>query len=96
MRRLLARREREGLTFAELSQQSGVPLGTLASWSSRLRSEGSAELGGFVELTPPEELPQGAIDSARLEVVLGRGRRVLVPSGFEEDELLRLIRALES
>jgi len=30
MRRLLARRQREGLTFAELSRQTRIPVGTLA------------------------------------------------------------------
>ncbi len=34
MRRLLARRARQGLTYGELSRQTGIPTGTLGWWSA--------------------------------------------------------------
>jgi transcriptional regulator with XRE-family HTH domain len=96
MRRLLARRDREGLTFAELAGRSGIPVGTLAWWSSRLRSEREDREAGFVELKAPAEAAAPSEGSDRLEVVLGSGRRVLVPAGFDAAELQRLVLALDS
>lgn len=39
MQGFLAHREREGLTYAELAAECGIPAGTLASWQHRLRRE---------------------------------------------------------
>lgn len=36
----LARREREGLSFRQLSKISGIPLGTISGWSRKLCKEG--------------------------------------------------------
>ena len=95
MRRLLARRQREGLTFAELSRQTRIPVGTLAWWSSRLRSEPAGDRAGFVELKAEVD-PQVPPRDDRIEVVLVRGRRLIVPRGFDAGEVLRLVRALEA
>lgn len=104
IRRWLALRSSEGLTFVELSRRSGIPSATLAWWSSRLRREESAAAptegrsgsGAFVEL-PPEAVTQAAdIERGSLELVLERGLRVIVHRGFDEQELLRLLRALEA
>ena len=53
--RLLEQRRREGLTFSELSQRSGVPIGTLQRWGRRLGREETAPKQPFVELVsaPP-------------------------------------------
>lgn len=96
MRRLLARRQREGLTFAELSRQTRIPVGTLAWWSSRLRSEPAGDRAGFVELTAEVEPQVQSRGGGRLEVVLVGGRRLIVPCGFDAGEVLRLVRALEA
>jgi hypothetical protein len=99
MVRLLGRRERQGLTFKRLAQESGVPAGTLAFWAWKLRQElprrepADAPRAGFVELVPGPDAP--ATSSARLEIVLVGGRRVLVPDDVDEDRLVRLVRALE-
>lgn len=96
MRRLLVRREREGLTLAELSRRTGIPAGTLGWWSSRLRREASRAPAGFVELKPRAETPVRGDRDGKLEVVLDGGRRLLVPPGFDSGELQRLVRVLES
>ena len=52
--RLLAERDREGLTWVALSERSGVPISTLQEWARRLRAEsrpafvevGSVEFAG--------------------------------------------------
>jgi transcriptional regulator with XRE-family HTH domain len=95
MRRLLARREREGLTLAELARRARIPVGTLAWWSSRLRHERGDGSAGFVELKPEADGVREPGGEGRLEVVLTCGRRLLVPPGFDADELQRLVRALE-
>ena len=95
MRRLLARREREGLTLAELARRTRIPVGTLAWWSSRLRRERGVEPVGFVELKPAADGAKVPGREGLLEVVLAGGRRVLVPPGFDAGELQRLVRALE-
>lgn len=39
MAALLARRERDGLSLRALSEETGVPFGTLSWWSWRLRQD---------------------------------------------------------
>lgn len=102
IQRLLRQRERQGLTLAELALQSGVPAGTLASWSARLRREAEStpvddvamSSVGFVELVPGPARPHEP--SACFEVVLKGERRVVVPPAFDQATLERLVRALES
>ena len=90
MRSLLARRRREGLTYEELSAESGIPAGTLASWQSRLKREGRE--GVFTELVAEEEV-RHSLDGA-LEVIGPCGHRVMVPSSVEQGLLERVLKAL--
>ena len=90
MRSLLARRRREGLTYEELSAESGIPAGTLGSWQSRLRREEHEAV--FTELVVEEEAPR-ALDGS-LEVIGPRGHRVVVPASVEPGLLERVLRAL--
>jgi hypothetical protein len=91
IRRLLERREREGLTYGQLAAASGIPKNTLAAWSSRFRRErATGDAPGFVELV--EEEPRSA---SAFEVVLSEDRRLRVAPGFDEAELVRLVAALE-
>jgi hypothetical protein len=102
MRRLLARRERLGLTLRELSSESGVPAGTLGYWAWKLRGDDDRKAGrsrtprreGFVELVASAE-PATGDGRDRIEVVLGGGRRVIVPAGIDSSALARVVRALE-
>jgi hypothetical protein len=100
MRMWLARRERLGLTLRELSEEVGVPIGTLGHWAWKLRQETSGDRSpgrlspSFVELVanaPSESSPTGT----RIEIVLASGRRLVVPDGIDEEQLSRVVRALE-
>ena len=100
MRRLLVRRERQGLTFQELSEQSGIPAGTLAFWSWKLR-QGTGRIpakardrGGFVELVATRTQDSSDATSS-LEIVLANGRHVVVHGEVDEARVLRVVAALE-
>lgn len=92
MRSWLARRAERGLTFRELSEETGVPAGTLAFWSWKFRAEPRHDEApsAFVEL-----VPKARDADNRIEVVLANGRRVLVSTGLDEEHLVRVVRALE-
>ena len=92
MRSWLARREKRGLTFRELSLETGVPVGTLGFWAWKLRqvSRHDEAPSPFVELVAKQ--PESG---DRLEIVLANGRRVLVSAGLDEEQLVRVVRALE-
>jgi len=102
VRAWLTRRERLGLTFRELSAETGVPVGTLAHWAWRLRqidARGAAPSkrrrtrhsgSRFVELVAAT-----ARSSARVEIALAGDRRVIVERDFDEEHLVRVVRALE-
>lgn len=90
MRRLLERRARQGLTYRELSEQSGVPASSLSWWSWKLRHEARSD-GGFVEL---EVVDEGG--GSGVEIELGSGHRVHVSPGFDEETLRRVVVVLSS
>jgi hypothetical protein len=83
--RLIARRERKGLTWREAAESEGVPLPTLMDWARRLRGSGFVELSTADTPSPMD----------RVEVVLKNGRRLLVPPGVASDDLLALVHLLE-
>lgn len=100
--RLLAERDREGLSLAELARRSGIPQGTLAGWVTRLRrarlklaASVPQKSAPFVELLAPVRRSDAPSD-VRFEVVLRNERRVLVGASFEESALTRLVRVLEA
>lgn len=74
IKRLFALRDSEGLTYRELSDHSGIPLGTLNWWAHRLRHE--ADDDGFVYA--------GEFDFDRSGggVATGPDARLLHPSGL--------------
>jgi hypothetical protein len=102
MSELLSRRERLGLTLRELSAETGIPTGTLGFWAWKLRQaiepDRSAPASGavveFVELIGAPEVSR-PVERRGLEVVLVSGRRVVVREDFDEERLVRLVRALE-
>jgi transcriptional regulator with XRE-family HTH domain len=95
MEALLARRDRQGLTFAQLSARSGVPVPTLSWWSSRLRRESPERTSddGFVEVVASDAEPWSG---ARVEIVLRSGRQLVVREEIAAATLSRLMTVLES
>jgi len=84
--RLLAQRERQGLTYRELSERSGVAAHTLSWWAWKLRREAAESTPAFVEV----ELPAGEPGSA-FEVELPGGVVLRVPPDFDASALRRLL-----
>lgn len=87
MSALLARRDAKGLTFKQLAEESGVPLGTLLSWSRKLRHEsGPASPGpAFIELRSDR--------SPELELRLPSGATIAVRPGFDAALLREVLAA---
>ena len=96
MRRLLRRREREGLTYAELAELTGEQVHTLSWWAWRLRQESQSAddraQQAFVEVEPADE-PQ--VRGTGVEILLSSGQRLAVQPGFDEETLRRVVAALE-
>jgi len=90
--RLLEQRAREGLTFSELSEHSGVPVGTLHRWDRRLRGEAASAAVPFVEVVAVEPAPC----EERIEVLLCSGRTIYLPSAKPFAGLAELVTLLES
>ena len=90
-----------GLTAKEFAAETGVNASTLAYWSWRLRasrskrptSRPSPSRSRFVELTPSSVSTTSPV---MLELVLGEGVRIRIPSGFDEETLARVVRAVGS
>jgi hypothetical protein len=95
VQRWLSLRDREGLTYRDLSARSGIPANTLAHWAWRLRREGRStrESTPFVELVPGLRHEDSA--AGRVEIVLRGERRVLVDAAIEPAALTRLLLAIE-
>lgn len=79
-----------------------MPVGTLACWAWKLRQErveGRRERSAASE--PPradfvELVPSGPTSAATgsLEILLAQGRRIVVTGAVDEDQLVRVVRAL--
>lgn len=95
VRRWLALRERESLTYLQLSARSGIPANTLAHWAWKLRREAGESVADveFVELVPSHR--PGDAPAARIVIELRNDRRVLVDASVDADALARIVRALE-
>jgi hypothetical protein len=94
MKQLLARRERHGWSWAELSRRSGLPVWKLRWWGRRLVGKRPARghSGAFVAVeivNSPREKP------SPVEVITASGVRIVVPVGFEPDHLRRVMKAVE-
>jgi hypothetical protein len=79
---VLARREREGLSLASLSADTGIPIGTLSWWAWRLRQE-SGPRAGFVELSVTDGASGGGAGvipgGGDLVVETAAGTRISMP-----------------
>lgn len=94
---LLAEREQSGESYVALSSRSGVPAPTLG-WHSRRRKRGARSKFVEVVITPSDAEVAVVHAAPDLRVAVlphAGGREVIVPRGFDADELRRLITALE-
>lgn len=93
--RWLALRDREGLTYRELSQRSSIPANTLTDWAWRLRRERSpqSERPPLVELVATAALANAS--TSRVEIVFRSERRVIVDASIDGDALARVVATLE-
>jgi transcriptional regulator with XRE-family HTH domain len=89
--RLLARRARRGLTFRELSEESGIPIPTLSYWASKLRLE-EASRAEFV----PVEIEEEEEEVGMISIETASGLRLRVEPGFDEAHLARVLSVLGS
>ena len=88
---LLARKEREGLSYATLAEETGINRNTLASWASRLRREASSDESGFVELVVGDS---GDDEDGAIELVVDDHFVVRVRRGFDAETLARVLASL--
>ncbi len=96
VRRWLALREREGLTYRELSARVGMPANALCQWAWRLRHELAPpppKPPAFVQLT--SSAPPETFFSQRVEIVLRSKRRVIVDASMDSEVLARLLTAVD-
>jgi transcriptional regulator with XRE-family HTH domain len=96
--RLLRRRERDGLTYRELSEGSGIPIPTLAWWSRKLEREAEAEVQSATCELVAVEVVDDEVDEggAAIEIVVGERLRLVVPATASEAHLQRVLRAVAS
>lgn len=94
----VARWGESGLSAEEFAAEIGVNAGTLRQWKYALNREerGSGRRAGapgaaaFVEVTPAT-----ATGAAAFQLDLGAGRRLHIPSNFDDGALRRLLSLLE-
>ena len=97
MARWLARRERHGWSWAELSERSGHPVWKLRFWQRR--SEGdparTGRSSGFVAVEVTEPVATSPPNFGALEITTPSGYRVMVAHDFDPTHLCRVVQALE-
>lgn len=81
-----------GLTAKEYGAKHRLKHRALTWWRWKLGREATTELAPltFVELPPPHDA-----DASRFEVVLPNGRRLVVPAGFDQVDLSRLLAVVD-
>jgi hypothetical protein len=93
MAKWLARRERRGWSWAQLSRCSGIPVWTLRWWARRqAKSPAGRPVGAFVAVAVTDAAPPAPV---AIEVVTAAGWRLRVAPGFDPEHLRQVLRALE-
>jgi transposase-like protein len=96
-RRLLAQRQRSGLSVRAFCQLHGLSEPRFYVWRRTLAVRDAAAVHFAPVRIVPDPTPETAADSDRtgLELVLGTGRRLRVGVGFDGPTLQRLLALLE-
>ena len=104
--RLLAERASTGESYAALSERSGIPIGTLSGHASRRRASHRRAASRFLEIVATDgsrDAIEDGVDDRAVPASFGvivdadeARRHVIVPVGFDAQELRRLVAALES
>lgn len=88
-----------GLEADKFAESEKLNANTLRWWSSRLRRmpKKAAAPAAFVEVIArkPARTRAPTLNTASLELVMSHGVRVVVPVGFDESTLRRLLRAVK-
>lgn len=94
-RALIAEQERGGEGVARFAERRGLCAATMYWWRSRLRrgQDESVKLAAVEIVASP--VSRESVSGSHFEIECRGGRRVRVPSGFDERELTRLMAALE-
>ena len=105
-RERLKRWAKSGLRAGEFAEQEGVTVSTLYRWARRL-ALGPVEQGRGRPRSPRSDAPPAVLPvvitpalaalpgpAPVLEVLLRGGEVVRVPPGFDDDTLVRIVRAL--
>lgn len=97
MKRLLARRQRHGWSWAELSRRSGLPVWKLRWWERRLGSKRPARRSGGSKraFLPVRVVERGGSSGPSLEIITPRGYRIVVAGDFSLEQLSRVVKALD-
>lgn len=97
MKRLLAKRERHGWSWAELSRRSGLPEWKLQWWRRRLTSKrGSGRRSGTKKaFVPVRVVERRSGAGASVEILTPSGYRIVVPGDVSPEQLSRVVKALE-
>lgn len=99
-RKALAELERSGQSVAEYAEEIGVTAATLYQWRRRLAHDRRSPAGaatGLVRVRVGRGIVQGDEErSDGLVVRLLRGRSIVVPAGFDAEELARVLEVLEA
>lgn len=88
MAALLAHRDQEGLTYAELAEQTGYSKSTLSWWNWRLRRDARSR---FAEVSVSEDACVVSHAAQRGITIRIESVSVEVPPGFDDDTLLRVL-----
>ena|SRR5437867_3043704 len=94
MTKLLARRERHGWSWAELSRRSDLPVWKLCWWSRRLAKKRPVRRSKRA-FAPVEIVASPREGGSPIELILTSGVRILVRGDFDAEHLRHVIKALE-
>ncbi|MFN9307414.1 MAG: IS66 family insertion sequence element accessory protein TnpA [Planctomycetota bacterium] len=93
----LADQAASGMSVAKYAGHLGVSVPTLYQWRRRLGADVGDPVGGNAKLVEVTVARPAAVSGGGLVVRLSGGRRSIeVPRGFDEDDLRRLVTAIES